>query len=422
MPQRAEIGDLSSRNIVILADDLSGAADCAIACAGGRADALVALEAADLPFGAGVLGIDLDTRRMPAAEAAQCVSSFMSQDIFTPTLYFKKCDSTLRGHIAMELAAALRAVGRGKRSVGVFAPAYPGMGRTMQDGRSFLHGEALEDSELWRLGSVEGSKNIAELFNKSELRVSLIKLRDIRGGRLHALLCEHMAGHDVIACDAKCDSDLDLIAHAAHEVSGSVDFPLIWVGSGGLAHALGRLAMADRPNFAPAAGLSKKMDRLMFVVGSFSNVSRRQIDFLVSHRPLNRVEISSWELLQDYGNAVLKLRGALENGRDIALVIAAEAVADLALGGVLAEAMARLVVMHAEDIGGLVVTGGETARAVLVAFQIKTLRLIEEIEPGIPLAVSHDSRRLPVITKAGAFGSEAAFLNCHAALKQIPIQ
>ncbi len=49
-------------------------------------------------------------------------------------------------------------------------------------------------------------------------------------------------------------------------------------------------------------------------------------------------------------------------------------------------------------------TGGETARAVLQAFGADGLRLVGEIEPGVPLSVTEGAADLPVVTKAGAFG------------------
>ena len=67
-------------------------------------------------------------------------------------------------------------------------------------------------------------------------------------------------------------------------------------------------------------------------------------------------------------------------------------------------------------IGALVSAGGETARAVLLGFGATGLRLLGEIEPGVPLAVAEGSRPLPVITKAGAFGRDDTLLRCRTVL------
>jgi uncharacterized protein YgbK (DUF1537 family) len=413
---------LSDRNIVIVADDLSGATDCGVAFIGARQNVLVALDEFTLPLNGGVFGIDLDTRRMTAAAAGQCVSSFMSREMPANTLFFKKIDSTLRGHIAVELATMLAAKIGTKRPVCVFAAAYPEMGRTIRDGRCSLHGQALEESEIWRNERMGGSANSVEIFHKAGLRAVVVSLEDVRGGGLAKLFCELGMSHDVIACDAELDSDLDLIASTASEVSDFLGFHTIWVGSGGLAHALGRLLEQGKRSTVTVDAVSRRTGGLLFVVGSLSAVSRQQVDLLIANCPVRCIEVSADQLFGDTSSVASELKRMIEDRQDVAVVIAADADADLRQGSLLSQALARLVAPYGASIGGLVVTGGETARAVLGAFNVKCLRLIKEVEAGVPLAVSHDLQRLPVITKAGAFGTKATFLNCYAALNGVTSQ
>jgi 4-hydroxythreonine-4-phosphate dehydrogenase len=63
-----------------------------------------------------------------------------------------------------------------------------------------------------------------------------------------------------------------------------------------------------------------------------------------------------------------------------------------------------------------VLTGGETARAVLGARGIRVLRLLGEIEPGVPFAMAPDGTL--VCTKAGAFGGPGTLVKCVARLKR----
>ncbi|NWE50759.1 four-carbon acid sugar kinase family protein, partial [Pseudomonas gingeri] len=62
-------------SMLIIADDLSGAADCAIGfvCAGLRT--VVALNPAQVTGDAQVIAVDTDSRRLPAGEAAECASA-----------------------------------------------------------------------------------------------------------------------------------------------------------------------------------------------------------------------------------------------------------------------------------------------------------------------------------------------------------
>jgi len=70
-------------------------------------------------------------------------------------------------------------------------------------------------------------------------------------------------------------------------------------------------------------------------------------------------------------------------------------------------------------LGGLLCTGGETARAVLDAAGAAGLRLLGEAEPGVPLGTAVGWRDRPVVTKAGAFGTERTLVRCRAALRHL---
>jgi uncharacterized protein YgbK (DUF1537 family) len=54
----------------------------------------------------------------------------------------------------------------------------------------------------------------------------------------------------------------------------------------------------------------------------------------------------------------------------------------------------------------LVATGGETAAALLARLGAHGIRLLAEIEPGIPLGLTLGEVSVPVVTKAGGFGDE----------------
>ena len=83
------------------------------------------------------------------------------------------------------------------------------------------------------------------------------------------------------------------------------------------------------------------------------------------------------------------------------------------IAGALAETIARHFEQNTERIGGLVLTGGETARAVLSRLGIRALRVVGEVETGVPILVAEGSG-LPVVTKAGDFGSPETLLRCAA--------
>jgi uncharacterized protein YgbK (DUF1537 family) len=83
-----------------------------------------------------------------------------------------------------------------------------------------------------------------------------------------------------------------------------------------------------------------------------------------------------------------------------------------------ADAVAREIAARREPIGGLVLTGGDTARAVLRAMGIAALRVVGEVETGVPILVTEGAIALPVVTKAGDFGDRETLVRCRATLRR----
>jgi 4-hydroxythreonine-4-phosphate dehydrogenase len=103
----------------------------------------------------------------------------------------------------------------------------------------------------------------------------------------------------------------------------------------------------------------------------------------------------------------------LSEGREAIVSIGTDPEVDPKNGPMLSAALAQMVRPLAEKVGALVATGGETARAVLNAWGVTRLRLIREVETGLPYAITEGWRRqLPVLTKAGSFGSPQTLLAC----------
>lgn len=122
--------------LAILADDLTGALDTAEPFARAGASVMVATSvdaAARLPFAASdVVAVNVDSRHLPAAQAAQAVRQAWAHIAhWQPDCLFKKVDSRMKGNAGAEIAALMTASGR--RHV-LAAPAIPAIGRFTQDG------------------------------------------------------------------------------------------------------------------------------------------------------------------------------------------------------------------------------------------------------------------------------------------------
>jgi uncharacterized protein YgbK (DUF1537 family) len=390
----------------ILADDLSGAADCAIGAAKAGLKSIVLFEPGSA-VEAEVVAVDADTRHRPAAEAG-AINRALWQARATPNgLFYKKIDSTLRGNFAAEMAA-LTAAG-----VAIVAPAFPGAGRSTRLGKVWVKGVPLEETEIWANERMQGTADMVDILRRHGLQAVNVPLATVRGdlrSELSRLLADPTL--QAVVCDAEDDADLARIATA------SVGLRVYWVGSAGLAAHLPQAARLAGRSQAPTLQVT---GAIVAVVGSLSAVSRQQAeqleaqsDMVVLVPPPEVLRAGAadprWQALQG------AVAAAIDSGKDLMIRTGLEAHNDLSQGHVLCASLQQLLAPSAAKIGALIATGGETARALLPAFGAYALQLVSEIEPGVPLSMAIGTRTLPVVTKAGAFGSPEALLRCYSAL------
>jgi uncharacterized protein YgbK (DUF1537 family) len=348
-------GKLSSVPIRILADDLSGAADCAASFTGAAGPMSLLLRGdgrGEVQF-----ALDADTRATDAASAARrwkALGEASSAD--RRSLLFKKIDSTLRGHIAPELCALLD--GMPHVSMVVVAPAFPEQGRTYVNGRLYVHGEATNVS-LAAIGEV------------------------IRAAADHP--------RALVLGDATEQADLAGLV----EGMGGPDAGTLWVGSSGLARALA----GAPPTKIDAADLAAPM---LIVVGSFSPVARAQVEAFARERGESVATPSTAAgVMRTTGLALVHLpfdEAPTEGSRDKALALAAS----------LREAARRC--------GTLVATGGDTARAMLEALGVEEIFIEGELEPGLAVSAPVEPHGFRAVLKAGGFGDNDTLLRIAAAV------
>jgi uncharacterized protein YgbK (DUF1537 family) len=110
-----------------------------------------------------------------------------------------------------------------------------------------------------------------------------------------------------------------------------------------------------------------------------------------------------------------QLATALADGDDCALTVAPRSPVDargVEVAARIADVLGQLAAesVHAYPVGGLILTGGDTARAVCRHLGATGLELLAEVEPGVPLGRLVGQTDLLAVTKAGAFGSEQALV------------
>jgi len=423
--------------VLILADDLSGAADCAVTGArlGLRSHVVLHQQAAaeliaqatarsDRPTDGqatphsdaaiDVLAIDLDCRRRSPLDAAQ-IHTVAWQTLGHPAVrLYKKVDSTLRGNVASEIAALTAQVG-----MAIVAPAFPSAGRTTVGARQLLHGTPLEETEVWRNEHIPGRADLMEMLSSAGLRVLSLSLNDVRAssetlGR--QLIDLQASGIQAVICDAQTDDDLHRIAHASIALQH-----VFWVGSAGLArewlveheHREDRTADKRHVNEAVRDPSNQRVDAavggpVLAVVGSMSSISHAQVAALHAEagEAIFALEIDTQALLADVDvdidietlrmsaqsaqtslatQVTAEVAKALAAGRDVLVSLSQKDRTRVADGLLLCEALARLLAPVVPLAGTVIATGGETARALLGAATVHSLQIVDEIEHGVPL-------------------------------------
>ncbi|KPW93485.1 Type III effector Hrp-dependent outer [Pseudomonas syringae pv. castaneae] len=388
--------------LLIIADDLSGAADCAADFAS-RIDTHVVLtgNAKDL---SGVIAIDADSRRLDPQQAAEQNRAALQQQSRIGMALYKKIDSTLRGNVASEVDAL-----QGLRGMALVAPAFPAMKRTTVQGVQLIDGVPVDQSDVWRNENLHGTGNLLDLFVAQGLRTQWLGLDTLRdSSRLKTTLRNALEqGVQALVCDAQLDSDLLQLAQASvawHE-------ELFWVGSAGLARHLPHA-------FELAEALPIKVEPrspVLTVVGSMSRHSQAQADRLAQASKPLCLTLQPATLLNEDAHAEgsaahLQLQQHLAAGRDV-LVRLDQQQRDPAQAAMLSNALAQWLTPALPHAGSVVATGGETARAILIAAGIKRLTLFGELATGVVLAEARLGKHtLNVVTKAGGFGNPDTLL------------
>ncbi|HEX5116943.1 MAG TPA: four-carbon acid sugar kinase family protein [Pseudonocardiaceae bacterium] len=336
--------------LTIVADDLTGAADTAVAFPGARV--ALGVPARWSP----VVAVDLDSRAVPVAEAVARTHAAVSASGPDRRLY-RKVDSTLRGHVAAEVAAtaaALAGVGV-PGAVAVVAPAFPATGRVVRDGVVWVDGRRGVDA--------------VALLRSAGLAVRAADVASL--ARVAELAC----GVDAVVCDAVTSADLAVVA-------GALAVPgLFGVGSGGLARHLPATAAA--PPVSPVV-----TGPVVTVVGSPAAAAQ-----------------AAW-LRDRVPTVVVAPCGPLPAGvvgADVLVMVDPDAPLAAGRGAEVADRLAA-VACGCAGAGVVVATGGDVARAWLRRVGATELAVHREVAPGVVLSSTDVPGAPLLVSKAGGFG------------------
>lgn len=356
---------LAALDCFLIADDLTGAADAAVHFAAqGRRTSVSVAECAETS-GATVVAVSTESRDLRGDAAyARLAASASQLDGRPAQILFKKIDSTLRGSVGAEIAAALDLFGC---DAAVVSPAFPALGRVVERGALRVDREDFDPLD------------VAELLRSQGLE----RCTAVPAGAIENAIS---SGARAVCLDATCDRDLDRIAEEALVM----DLRILWAGSGGLAAALARTLPIETASPRPRGATGP----VLFCIGSTNAATVRQQAALAA---LRSVRTLSWE----YATRDL-IFDALGRGEHVCLQVPR--------GEAYPERVHELIT--GAPAAALLLSGGDTASLVARTVGTLSIELREEIAPGIPFGLIEggDFDGTGVATKSGGFGSEDALV------------
>jgi uncharacterized protein YgbK (DUF1537 family) len=396
---------MSVPKLVVIADDLTGAADTAARCVQAGLSAEIWLESSlELTremCTAEVVSLSTDSRFLSPEEAnGRVTQTLAALSAWSGVVWYKKIDSTLRGNLGAEVDAMLAML---PETVAVVCPSFPAQGRGLQEGTLIYTGAP--------------PRHLATLLRQqSKLSVSEIGLDVVHQGPdalAAAMDALRNQGERVLVVDGMTDGDLNTIVTAAQGVG-----KCLLCGSAGLVAPLAsRLAARQRPRVESDAMIPP--GPILALVGSGSDMAHHQIAQVSKSNAMRvRTLDDGW-----YG---VDLVGAQSYPVGDWLIHLEKPVSATALEGSVARAeaarLADIAYAAVERLqpSVLFVVGGDTAYYALRRLGIQRLIVTEELLPGIALTFGTDKwgTQRAVVLKPGNFGDEQTLVTLQQAIRQ----
>lgn len=426
----------------IIADDLTGSNDSGVQLTkkGLKASVIFDLSSSAIGKDDDVVVVDTDSRAISSKESYEVTREaalFLKDNGYNHI--YKKVDSTLRGNLGYEIKAVVDVY---KPDFCVIAPAFPRIGRETKQGVHYLNGTPIHETEISRDPKCPVTESYIPKLLQDQVQVEIGTINTKELGNNSEAWKEKLLNFKDnaitwIVFDVEEDSHLDWIADQVSKISKNI----VWVGSAGLAEFLpGHLDLIQSETMEEVV---LKEENILVVSGSLSGVTKTQIDRLLELQDIQGVEVNPLHVFEkehvwtDYKvnyinqvleafkqgkTAVLFVDSSAENRTNTAnkgkeLQLSPSEISNKISNG-LGEIASSVVMDHAL-VGGLVLTGGDTAKDVCRHIGVSGLQLVKEIEPGIPLGKLTADKELYTITKAGAFGQEHSLVRAVLELKGV---
>lgn len=350
-----------------------------------------------------VLCISTDTRAAEPEHAREAVRKAVERYGDSGMLICKRIDSTLRGNVGSEIDGMLDALPEGWRAAVV--PSCPGAGRICVGGHVLVHGVALARSGAAsdRKTPVCFSKVEDIIRRQSRRSCELFCLQDIQEDRERTAERIRRSGAEILVFDAATQEDIQRIADLC-QMSG---VPVACVDPGDFSVAMAHRKFSD-------SGIRMRTGSSLLVIGSISEVTRRQVAYLQKKRQMKLCTVKIRELLdhsEGEKNRILREAGPLPEffcliTEPVPLKLNCREAEEAARR--LAEIGLAVLELRRTEIRCAYLSGGDVAKYFLELLEPEALDLIDEVAPlavyGKAVGGMWDG--LQILTKGGMIGEE----------------
>ncbi len=397
-------------NILVVADDLTGALDTGVQFSKNGYLTRVEIESVFLEDDVDVVVLDSETRHLDPKDAYHKVLILIRisniKDIYGKLNYvYKKTDSTLRGNIGVEFKAIMEVF----NSPIFFIPAYPEQGRITKDGIQYVDGVPISESAFAQdpLNPIKTSY-IPDIIREQADIKTFVVTKD----RYESILDGYLE-FGVYIFDAETREDLEKIGLMLKEEN----LLQCTAGCAGFAETLVRLMGSKKEKTLPKIDL--KAQPLIVICGSINERSLKQIEYIKKRRKVLDVVLTPEVVFKK--KRFFLSDSSLRNC-EVVVIRTVEKASDVKIyeeyakaNSITLEDLSSIVAKRLGDIGHkllrrliertntLVVFGGDTLLSTTEKMGISHLFPILEIDKGTVLSSMED---IFFISKAGGFGEE----------------
>jgi uncharacterized protein YgbK (DUF1537 family) len=417
------------KNVIILADDLTGANDVGVQLLdlGLSCGSLIfksikklkeeykkVISYVDIPI------IDTESRLIASNEAYKRLKNLLKfLKKYGVQQYYKKIDSTLRGNIGSEIDACIEELNLDLVPV---VPAFPEMRRITVYGNHYVNGKLLENSEFADdILSPVRTSYLVDLINKqSKYKCGIIDIDVVN--KNSDFICRvinrlKQDGIRILVFDCKTNKDLKNISNAIR------NFKLV-CGASILAKEIFKDEAKDNNNASRYQSHIILSNRVACIIGSLKQTTAKQVEYIKKRYNTYVLKISSKTLLN---NTSLIKRIIFKNmKKDIIVCLSNDIDSINYISKLIRNSNMQSISKKLGEIAEyfvnelkfnkLVLSGGATAVSVCNRLNIPFLLLIKRIFTGVPLTTF---QRLYIVTKPGGFGNKDALVKIFKTLKNI---